>query len=152
MAMAEPETVLATIVDEHDLPVDPSVSIGSMKRQAGKFFPDRGEIRLSRHLLENHPEKVKDVLRHELGHALAHHRHGSDIDPHGREWHDAMADLGVDEPERLHELTLVEPDYVIACRADACDAEIKRYQKSKVVRQPEKYRCGRCGSQLCRKR
>lgn len=146
--MAEPETVLATIVDEHDLSVDPSVSIGSMKRQAGKFFPSRNEIRLSRHLLEEHPEKVEAVLRHELGHALAHHRHGSDIDPHGTEWHEAMADLGVDEPERLHELTLVDPDYVLRCVDDDCDAEIKRYQKSKVVRQPEEYRCGRCGSRL----
>ncbi len=146
--MEEPRAVLEAIVEDHDIPISPSLSIGSMKRQAGKFFPARNEIRLSRYLLEAHPKKVEDVLRHELGHALAHHRHGSDIDPHGKEWHAAMADLGVDDPERLHGLTLVEPEYVLRCADEDCDAEIKRYRKSKVVKDPGNYRCGRCGSKL----
>ncbi|MDY6770322.1 MAG: SprT-like domain-containing protein [Candidatus Nanohaloarchaea archaeon] len=140
--------LLDRLADRHGLQL--ALSVGSMKRQAGKCFPDRNEIRLSRHLLADHPERVEPVLRHEIGHALAHSRHGSDIRPHGREWHDAMADLGVDEPKRTHELVLVEPDYLLTCENDSCDAEIRRYRKSKVVEEPEKYRCGECGARLRR--
>lgn len=150
--MDDPAALLYAIIDEAELQIDPDLTVGAMKRQAGKFFPDRDEIRVSRYLIERHPEKVEDVLRHELGHALAHHRHGGDIDPHGEEWREAMADLGVEEPQRTHALTLAEPTYVLHCQNEGCDGRIRRYRRSKVIENPGQYRCGDCGGRLERVR
>lgn len=127
----------------------PSFSVGSMKRQAGKFMPDRNEIRLSRYLLENHPGSVRDVLLHEIGHAIAYHRYGTNIRQHGEEWQEVMAELGVDDPDPTHSMTLVEPRYVLTCNNEDCDVRIERHRKSKVVKDPGRYRC-QCGSRLRR--
>lgn len=138
------------LIKEYDL--DVTFSIGSMKRQAGKYLHTQDEIRISRHLLDNHPAKVDDILKHEIGHAIAYRRHGTDIDPHGAEWKSVMAELGVEEPRTTHSMQLVEPRYVIACTNDDCETELGRHRRSKLVREPDTYRCGQCGSRLERRR
>lgn len=39
------------------------------------------------------PDEREDTVRHELAHLVAWHRHGHEIQPHGREWERARAEI-----------------------------------------------------------
>ncbi|MEI8235046.1 MAG: SprT-like domain-containing protein [Verrucomicrobiota bacterium] len=74
-------------------------------------------------------EEVDRTLRHELAHLLARYRAGRRrIQPHGPEWRQACADLGLDGEKRCHELPLprryVSRKVVYRCRH--CHAEVRR--------------------------
>lgn len=74
-------------------------------------------------------EEVDRTLRHELAHLLARYREGRRrIQPHGPEWRQACADLGLDGEKRCHELPWprrhVARKVVYRCRH--CHSEVRR--------------------------
>ena len=74
-------------------------------------------------------EEVDRTLRHELAHLLARHRAGRRrIQPHGPEWRQACADLGLDGEKRCHELPLPRRRMArkILYRCRHCQAEVRR--------------------------
>lgn len=81
-----------------------------------------------------------ETIRHELVHVHLLNEHD---DPSHGERFEAWA-------ERLQtpvtcEL-FAEPNYWVVCRD--CGSEMARYRKSKLVKQPERYRCSGCGGRL----
>ncbi len=75
--------------------------------------------------------QVDRTLRHELAHLIAYHRAGKRrIEPHGREWRDACAALGIPGERACHQLPLPR----------------SRQQRGLV------YRCAACGFTLRRVR
>jgi len=75
------------------------------------------------------PEEVDRTLRHELAHLLARHRSGRRrIQPHGAEWQQACADLGLNNEKRCHELPLPrrKQSRKIVYRCRHCHTEVRR--------------------------
>ncbi len=140
-------TALERLIEEHDLDIEIDIEIADrFKRKAGQYHHGERKIRISRHLLENHPEEVIETIKHELGHALVMHRHGKrKIKPHGKEWNSMMEELGVSNPEACHSLQLTDYKYIVRCTNSECDAELGRYRKSRLVKKPGLYACKKCG-------
>lgn len=80
------------------------------------------------------------VIRHELVHVHLLNEHG---DPgHGdrfRQWADELQTTVNCEP-------FADPNWWVVC--ESCGSEMPRYRKSKLVKNPESYRCGGCGGKL----
>ncbi|MFC7225649.1 SprT-like domain-containing protein [Halalkalicoccus sp. GCM10025322] len=130
-----------------ELPVD---AIGwetstRMQRSAGRAIYDhRSEaitIRLSWDAYEAYGwEQFARVVRHELIHAWQYYERGTaDHGPTFKQWVEPL------ETDR-HCERYAEPKYWVVC--EACGSRDPRYQRSKVVKQPEQYSCGRCGSDI----
>lgn len=76
--------------------------------------------------------QVERTLKHELAHLIAYHRAGRRrIEPHGREWRTACADLGIADEKAHHRLPLprneVERRLTYAC--PACQTPVQRVRK-----------------------
>lgn len=76
--------------------------------------------------------QVERTLKHELAHLIAYHRAGRRrIEPHGREWRAACADLGIPDEKACHRLPLprnaVERKLTYAC--PACQTTVPRVRK-----------------------
>ena len=76
--------------------------------------------------------QVERTLKHELAHLIAYHRAGRRrIEPHGREWRVACADLGIADEKAHHRLPLprnsVERKLIYAC--PACGTQVQRVRK-----------------------
>jgi SprT protein len=76
--------------------------------------------------------QVERTLKHELAHLIAYHRSGRKrIEPHGREWRQACADLGIAGEKAQHRLPLprneVERKLTYAC--PACQTTVQRVRK-----------------------
>lgn len=70
------------------------------------------------------PGQVERTLKHELAHLIAYHRAGRRrIDPHGSEWREACAHLGIADEKACHHLPLPR----------------------RQVKRPLAYRCPNCG-------
>ncbi len=81
--------------------------------------------------LREYPGQVDRTLRHELAHLIAYHRAGRKrIEPHGAEWREACAALGIPDEHACHQLPLP-----------------RSRQQRKLV-----YRCAACGFTLHRVR
>ncbi|SEH47850.1 SprT-like family protein [Halopenitus malekzadehii] len=77
------------------------------------------------------------TIRHELLHAHLLNERG---DPsHGPTFRRLAATLET----HVHCDRFVDPTWWVRCRD--CDAEIARYRRSKLVTEPDRYRCGECG-------
>lgn len=87
------------------------VSVGwnsRMRTTAGIAITSRWEIWLNPALREISEEEVEKTLLHELAHLVAQHRHGRRrLAPHGLEWRQACADLGIPDEKRTHQLPFV---------------------------------------------
>ncbi|MFC4992868.1 SprT-like domain-containing protein [Rubritalea tangerina] len=87
-----------------------SVSVGWNKRMrstAGRAFWPEARVELNPKLLSISLEEVRRTLLHELAHLLAYHRCGRRrIAPHGVEWQQACADLGIPGERATHQLAL----------------------------------------------
>lgn len=106
-----------------------------------------GSIRISRHLVD--PERVVDTARHELAHQAAYelHRHLG----HGPLWQMWARYLGC-APVSC-EGAGIDPDvagraqrYALTCAR--CGWRITRQKRSRLVRHPRRYACGRCRGPL----
>ncbi len=76
--------------------------------------------------------QVDRTLKHELAHLIAYHRAGRRrIEPHGREWRTACADLGIADEKAHHRLPLprneVERKLTYAC--PVCHTPVQRVRK-----------------------
>lgn len=87
-------------------------------------------------LLKNFEGQVERTLKHELAHLVAYHRAGRKrIKPHGPEWRQACAELGIAGEKAQHHLDLprrnVARKLLYVC--PSCDTEVRRMRK---FRQP----------------
>ena len=116
-----------------------------MQRSAGVAIYDRQSneitIRLSWDAYEAYSwEQFTRVVRHELIHAWQYHEHSeADHGPTFRRWVEPL------ETDR-HCERYAEPKYWVVC--EECESRDPRYRRSKVVKQTEKYSCGRCGGDI----
>lgn len=81
-----------------------------------------------------------DVIRHELVHV--HLLNENDDPSHGdafREWATKLQTAVTCE-------RFAEPKWWVVCAS--CGSEMPRYRKSKLVKNPDSYRCGGCGGRL----
>lgn len=83
-------------------------------------------------LLREFEGQVERTLKHELAHLIAYHRSGRRrIEPHGREWRLACADLGIPDESARHRLPLprneIERRLIYAC--PACQTQVRRVRK-----------------------
>ncbi len=83
-------------------------------------------------LLREFEGQVERTLKHELAHLIAYHRSGRRrIEPHGREWRLACADLGIPDESARHRLPLprneIERRLTYAC--PACQTQVRRVRK-----------------------
>jgi SprT protein len=83
-------------------------------------------------LLEDFPGQVDRTLKHELAHLIAYARAGRKrIDPHGKEWRKACADLGIPDESARHTLPLPRSrqtrNYTYQC--PSCAVKVERVRK-----------------------
>ncbi|WP_332100926.1 SprT family zinc-dependent metalloprotease [Halalkalicoccus salilacus] len=116
-----------------------------MQRSAGVAIYDRQSevitIRLSWDAYEAYGwEQFARIVRHELIHAWQYHEHGeADHGSTFRRWVEPL------ETDR-HCERYAEPKYWVVC--EECESRAPRYQRSNVVKQPERYSCGRCNGDI----
>lgn len=82
--------------------------------------------------LQEFEGQVDRTMRHELAHLVAYHRAGRRrIEPHGAEWQQACADLGIPGESARHRLPLprreVKRNYAYACAH--CGFTVQRVRK-----------------------
>lgn len=136
------------VVAAHDLAVD----VGDLaweiskraKRRAGAVRHVDGDpeaIRLTwEHFQRRGWRETAATIRHELVHV---HLLNTDGDPaHGEAFRQLAAEL--DAPLRC--ARFAEPKWWVVC--ESCGSRLARYRRSKLVEQPERYRCGECGGRL----
>jgi predicted SprT family Zn-dependent metalloprotease len=116
-----------------------------LRTTAGLACWTRKAIYLNPRLIDISPQEVQRTLRHELAHFVAHYRAGRRrIEPHGEEWREACADLGIPNEQRCHDLPLprsrMTRKYFYACRE--CETVLSRVRPVK-----RRVACIRC----CRK-
>jgi SprT-like protein len=116
------------------------------KRQAGatKYDPAPDEITISLtwDAYDSQGwEQFSSTVRHELIHAWQYYEFGEA--DHGRtfaRWIDVLDTSQYCERFR-------SPNWWVIC--EDCGGQLARYQRSNVVKHPEKYSCGECGGSLC---
>ena len=78
-----------------------------MRSTAGRAFWPAARVELNPKLVSVSLDEVRRTLLHELAHLLAYHRSGRRrIAPHGVEWQQACADLGIAGESVTHRLPL----------------------------------------------
>lgn len=77
-----------------------------MRSTAGRAFWPAARVELNPKLVAISLDEVRQTLLHELAHLLAYHRNGRRIAPHGVEWQQACADLGIPGESVTHKLPL----------------------------------------------
>ena len=83
-------------------------------------------------LLREFEGQVERTLKHELAHLIAYHRSGRRrIEPHGREWRQACADLGIAGEKAHHRLPLPRNEVVrkLVYACPACQTTVQRVRK-----------------------
>jgi len=79
-----------------------------MRTTAGVAIAARWEIWLNPALRMISEKEIENTLLHELAHLVAQHRYGGRgrrrLSPHGAEWREACADLGIPDEKRTHQL------------------------------------------------
>ncbi len=105
-----------------------------LRTTAGRAYRNEKLVELNPALeqLDDAENEVDRTLRHELAHLVAYHRAGKRrIDPHGREWRKACADLGIPGEDRCHDLPFERAQqkrrYVYSC--PNCGHQIFRVRK-----------------------
>lgn len=102
-----------------------------LRSTAGYARYPKWEVELNPRLREFEGQ-VERTLKHELAHLIAYHRSGRRrIEPHGREWRQACADLGIAGEKAHHRLPLprnaIERKLAYAC--PACQTVVQRVRK-----------------------
>ncbi|MEZ5384921.1 MAG: SprT-like domain-containing protein [Prosthecobacter sp.] len=83
-------------------------------------------------LLRDFEGQVERTLKHELAHLIAYHRSGRRrIEPHGGEWRQACADLGIPDEKAHHRLPLPRKEVArkLTYACPACQAQVHRVRK-----------------------
>ena len=131
-----PELPVATIDWETSTRMQRSAGVAIYEHQRKQIT-----IRLSWDAYEAYGwEQFSRVVRHELIHAWQYHEYGeADHGPSFRQWIEPL------ETDR-HCERYSDPKYWVIC--EKCESRDPRYRRSKVVKQPEKYSCGRCSGEI----
>lgn len=140
------------VVDSYDLTVtvtDLEWEVSKRaKRRAGavKHRDDEPEtVSLTWEYFQEHGwGATASVVRHELIHV--HLLNEADDPTHGErfeEWAETLQTTVTCE-------RFADPNWWVVC--EECDSEMPRYRKSKLVKNPEAYRCGGCGGTLSSRR
>lgn len=100
-----------------------------MRTTAGRAWWPSRSIELNPKLRECSDEELWRTLKHELAHLVAYERSGRRrIEPHGREWQAACADLGIPGESPFHTLPFerrrLKRNYAYAC--PGCHAVVHR--------------------------
>ena len=123
-----------------------------MRTSAGRAHYHDCRIELNPRLvsIENGATEVERTFLHELAHLVAHHRNrGRKIQPHGREWRQACADVGIPGEGVYHQLPVqgrkIRRQYAYSC--PVCGTEFERVRRFR--RAVACYDCCRanCGGQ-----
>lgn len=115
------------------------------KRRAGTCRYDRDAetvtIKLAWRAFEAHGwTGFRETIRHELIHAWEFQEWGEA--GHGDRFAEKAAALNVS----VHCEAFTQPRLRAVCGAADCDWTLRRYRASATVTEPERYRCGACGS------
>jgi predicted SprT family Zn-dependent metalloprotease len=133
------------VVRAHDLSVDVSALDWEVstraKRRAGAVLYRDGEaetVRLAWDQFQNEGwETAMATVRHELIHV--HLLNEADDGSHGA----AFRRLADELHTHVRCDRFTDPEWWVTCTD--CDQRIARYRRSKLVKQPERYRCAECG-------
>ena len=136
------------VVDEYDLSVtvsdlDWDVSMRA-KRRAGAVKWRNGKpeavVLTWEHFAQRGWEAAAATIRHELVHVHLLNEEGDAS--HG----EAFRRLADRLDTHVHCERFAAPKWWVTCRD--CGARLARYRRSKLVTQPERYRCGDCGGEF----
>ncbi|MFB6072558.1 MAG: SprT-like domain-containing protein [Halobacterium sp.] len=136
------------VVDSYDLTASVSdlewdVSKRAKRRAGAVTYRDDTpeEVTLTWEYFQEHGwGAAAATIRHELVHV--HRINEAGDASHG----DAFRDLADRLQAPVHCETFADPNYWVEC--EDCGSEMPRYRKSKLVKHPERYRCGGCGGSL----
>ncbi|WP_350258162.1 SprT-like domain-containing protein [Scrofimicrobium sp. R131] len=130
-------TLARELMDQHGLQ-QWNLTLSRAKTQAGCTYPSRRQITLSRLLLPKFsPDQVRDVILHEIAHALAGPRQG-----HGPAWQKLARQLGATPQARLNlPQPVLESSWVGTC--PGCGLQVHRHGTPRRVRS-----CARCSPQF----
>jgi len=136
------------VVDARDLSADVSaldwdVSTRAKRRAGAVKYRDGDPETVSltfEHFRERGWTATAAVVRHELIHV--HRLNEADDPTHG----DAFRELAAELRTPVHCERFADPDWWVVC--EDCGTELARYRKSKLVKQPDEYRCRDCGGPL----
>ncbi|MDP6667965.1 MAG: SprT-like domain-containing protein [Dehalococcoidia bacterium] len=101
------DTLVQTTLDTHqpDLELPPVRVSGRMRRTLGSYTPSKKQIAISSRLLAMGDETdIRQVVLHEVAHAIVHARWGDDAGAHGREFRAVCSELDV-RPRRHVDVT-----------------------------------------------
>lgn len=109
-----------------------------LRTTAGRAYSSTAKIELNPRLQllpdEEREQEIRQTFLHELAHVVAYSRYPNvNIQPHGPEWRQACADLGIPGEERCHTLNLgrtsMRKNYAYIC--PACEEVIYRVKRMK---------------------
>ncbi len=109
-----------------------------LRTTAGRAYSAQARIELNPRLQvlpdEKKEHEISQTFLHELAHVVAYSRHADRrIQPHGPEWKQACADLGIPGEERCHDLNLgrttMRKNFAYIC--PACEEVIYRVKRMK---------------------
>ncbi len=130
------------------------ISFDLTGRAAGQMQARNGQVRLRFNVVpmrQDFDRFLKEVVGHEVAHAVVFWQYGARVKPHGPEWRAVMALFGL-EPRRCHDYA-VEPArrltryrYRCGCR----EHELTAIRHHRVQRGEREYRCRHCGRKLIR--
>ena len=105
-----------------------------LRSTAGRAYFHQNLVELNPRLTELGEDELERTLWHEVAHLVAHHRNRRRrIAPHGIEWQQACAELGIPGESATHHLPLpshkIAPKFTYRC--PHCLTEIPRVRKMK---------------------
>ncbi len=126
-----------------------------LRSTAGRAWQGRGRVELNPRLQLCGEEEISRTLRHELAHLVAHQRAARPagrrrIDPHGREWRRACADLGIPGEARTHRLEALQSRRLARRHVYVCPVCGLEYPRARPLRRP--LACGACCNRHARGR
>jgi predicted SprT family Zn-dependent metalloprotease len=90
---------------EPELELPPVRVSGRMRRTLGSYMPSKKQIAISSRLLAmGDEEDIRQVVLHEIAHAIVHSRWGEKPSAHGREFRTACNEIGA-KPRRYVDVT-----------------------------------------------
>jgi predicted SprT family Zn-dependent metalloprotease len=101
------DLLIRSVLDSHEpgLELPPVRVSGRMRRTLGSYMPSRKQIAISSRLLAMGDENdVREVVLHEIAHAIVHARWGEKPSAHGREFRAVCGEIGA-KPRRYVDVT-----------------------------------------------
>jgi len=142
-SLQEVQDTAGSLLKEHGLSERWSFKFDKAVRRFGCCKTSQKLITLSRKLTElnlnYNPEKIHDVILHEIAHALVREKYGHNVQSHGVEWKAACIKIGA-SPERCYsanEVETIQGKYKYACKH--CGREVFYHRMKKRLTA-----CGEC--------